>query len=175
MHQSPERRSFLAYHVKSRDLADQIAGWMRAGVAPDEIWTRAQESDSTASWTTMKGTRFYAEGESPAMDEVLFVLGEDEVSDPIPFSGGYTVARVLETQDPHTIPFEEIAQKLKGELWADKADRRLDEFIAGARDSLDIVVHEDALAELTLTPPEGWVSPREMIFGDAIAEADIDD
>ncbi|MBU1699893.1 MAG: peptidyl-prolyl cis-trans isomerase [Candidatus Eisenbacteria bacterium] len=174
LYNSPERRSFLAYHVKDRQLAEEIGAWLRAGDAPEEIWTRARERDSTAAWTTLSGTRFYSKGESRDLDEVLFLLGKDEVSDPIPFSGGYTIARILKVEDPKLIPFDDMKQKLKNELWRDKADKYLDVLIAAARDSLPIVVHEGALSKVRLAPPEGWLFPRQVIFGDVQAPADSD-
>ena len=159
-----EGRRFVAVNVTDRNVADGVARRLAKGDDAEETFAWTQMADSTATWTGPQGTPFHLRGEHPLLDGVLFSLEAGKVSPPIPNLGGFTVAKLLEIRPAGTQSLEDVRTSIATYLWDRKSDELLTGWIDAVRDTIRLRVDEKAVARVRLTPPEGWITPRQAIL-----------
>jgi len=94
-------------------------------------------------------------GQSPMLDNVLFALPKDGVSEPIAVEGRWTVAKVIEILPERTIPFEEAAAGIRARSAGARADSLLKVKVNEARPGYPVQAHEEALQRVRLRSPAG--------------------
>lgn len=109
----PEKRTFVALTVPTKDAADKIAADLRAGQAPADVAkaNNIQLGDYTATPQAAVG--------DPAVGAAVFGLSIDQVSAPVQGRLGFTVAKVSAIQAGQDVTLESARPALMQELQAE--------------------------------------------------------
>lgn len=148
----PERRRFVAINVAQWDRANEIAKRLRAGESIDDIGRQYAAADTSFRSTGSKGTPPMQYGQSPALDDVLFSIGLNEVSDPIPVGRTFTVAKVIDIQPETVTPFEQARDQIQGQITADRLAKRVEVLREQARKLYPVKINWEALRRIRVKP-----------------------
>jgi peptidyl-prolyl cis-trans isomerase C len=87
-----------------------------------------------------------AKGEAVAeLDEVLFVLGEGEISDIVETKYGYHIVRVEKIIPPEAKPFEEVKDQIRTTLMRERENKAYNEMTARLKKDVVIEIFEDRI------------------------------
>jgi hypothetical protein len=149
----PEQRRFLALASSSLETARRIREMFLAGKPPTEIRSLLLNEDPGLTGTGDSGTPLYARGQSPALDPFLFRLPLGGVSEPIPFEGRHTVAKVAEIVPGKSTPFEEVSENLSVRLNTQRTEALQRSLVEEGRVSFPVRIDEQALRRLRFERP----------------------
>lgn len=152
-YEEPELRRFVAVGSSEWDNAVQASRLLRSGLSVEEIRTRLAPGDPSLQAVGGRGTPLLAHGQSPALDDVLFRLPLNGVSDPIPVGRSFTVAKVLEIRPAGPKPFEEVRSEIQTELTETRADSLLQALLDSRRDEFPVEIHWDTVMQARLMDP----------------------
>jgi parvulin-like peptidyl-prolyl isomerase len=77
--------------------------------------------------------------------ETIFGLEPGRPSDIVEADYGFHIFMVTERLPERIVPFEEASQRLRSRLWEERADARLSELVADARNRYTVRVYEQNL------------------------------
>ena len=125
--------------AKTEELARRLSQELASGTSFDELARKhsagpTAESGGVRDWTT--------EG-SLAAEEVnaaLFSLSVGSVSEPIRLKDACWIVKVLDRDDAHLKPFEEVQNQIKEDLRKQRFSGAVKEIMQELRDQADIVL-----------------------------------
>lgn len=116
-----ETRRFVAINVRDQEVARKARALLVAGKATEEIRRAVAAGDTSWATTGDSGTPPLTYGRSPMLDDVIFNLPMNGVSEPLPVGSTWTVAKVIEINPFVQKPFEEVKIALQSRI----VDQRL--------------------------------------------------
>jgi parvulin-like peptidyl-prolyl isomerase len=149
----PERRRFIGVNSAKWENALKAKELFKAGRSPEEIHDLLAPGDTTIQITTSKGTDLMSFGQSPLLDRFLFKLPLNGVSDPIPVSLTFTVAKVVEIEPSRQKTFEESKDEIQETVGGAKEDSVRALVLAEARENYPVTIHWDVVRQARLQPP----------------------
>lgn len=129
----PEARRFVAVNLSDRTRAQGAARLFKDGKTPEEIQSAIAPADTSFKSTGSRGTPALTYGKSPALDDVLFRLPLNAVSDPIPVGATWTVAKVIEIQPYQERGFSEVKGDIQSKVVEQRLPGRLAEILEAAK------------------------------------------
>jgi peptidyl-prolyl cis-trans isomerase C len=150
-----ERRRFVAISAADSGLAREIQSLLREGLKVSEVRKRFLGRDPSLASSGDRGTDLMTYGQSPLLDNVIFALPKDGVSEPIAVGGRWTVARVVEILPERTVPFEEAMLGIRSRSAGARADSLLKVKIDEVRPGYPVQLHEEALRRVRFRAPAG--------------------
>lgn len=109
------------------------------------------------------GTSLLLKGEQPELDEVGFSLAKvGDVSEPFQTTKGWMILKLIETQRPKTLKFEQALPSIKRALKSMQTDALLKEKLEEWKSSMNIQIFDDNLKKADLEDRIGTATP---LFG----------
>ncbi|MEZ4653182.1 MAG: peptidyl-prolyl cis-trans isomerase [Candidatus Eisenbacteria bacterium] len=149
---TPESRVFVAINVKTEEAARKAARLLRSGMPLDEIKKQFAPADSFFS-TPPTGTSPMVEGASPRLDDVLFALRLNEVSEPVPIGNSWTVGQPIRIIPESVQPLDEVRGKIIATIVDQRQEEELAKALAEARKEYPISINQSALAKVRPSKP----------------------
>ncbi len=150
-----ERRRFVAINLNDRGKAQRAAELLRAGKSTEEVRVTVAAADTSWKSTGDAGTPLLTYGRSPLLDDVIFRLPLNGVSDPIPVGNGYTVAKVIELLPFRQKPFDEVKITIQTGMVDKRVGARLKELLDEGRKRHPVTIDWEAVDRARLRAPEG--------------------
>lgn len=135
----PERVLLRQILVEERAVAEQALGQIAAGAEFQEV-ARSLSRDASAGFGGFQGELSRADL-PPDFAEVIFALGEGEVSRVIPADYGFHIFQVVRRLPAAVAPYEAVREEIRDRLRQQRADQRLAALAAEARKRYDVEVY----------------------------------
>ncbi len=143
VYELPERVRLRQILVEDRAIAEKVLEELRSGADFGEV-ARRHSVDPSAPFGGVQG-ELAREDLPEELVETIFDLEPGEVSDVVEADYGFHIFMVTERLPARTVPFEEAAPALRSRLWEERADARLGELVATARNRYTVRVYEQKL------------------------------
>ena len=117
-----------------------------------EIKKQFAPADSFFS-TPPTGTAPMVEGASPRLDDVLFALRLNEVSEPVSIGNSWTVGQPIRIIPESVQPLEEVRGKIIATIVDRRQEEELAKALAEARKEYPISINQSALAKVRPRKP----------------------
>jgi hypothetical protein len=139
----PARVRLRQILVEDRETAEDAAAELTAGADFSEV-ARRYSVDPSASTGGVQGELSRADLPEE-FAEIIFGLEPGETSDVVEADYGFHIFLVTERLPERTLPFEEASATLRARLWEERADARLAQLVADARNRYTVRVYEQNL------------------------------
>lgn len=149
---TPEKRRFVAVNFADRNRALAARQLILQGKTPEELATTLAAADTSFKTTGSGGTPALSYGSSPLLDDVLFKLPLNAVSEPIPVGNSWTVAKVVEIEPYQETSFEEARTTIQVKVVEQRLPATVKEIVAKERAQVDVRIDRSALRTVRLRP-----------------------
>ncbi|MCK4304433.1 MAG: peptidyl-prolyl cis-trans isomerase, partial [Candidatus Eisenbacteria sp.] len=136
------QRKYLSIMTGSWDLALKVREILLEVKDPESAFQRVKAVDPFASWTGSNGTTSSKAELSPPLAAQLFRMDVGGVTDPVPMRDRFVVGRLEEIFAPQGESFEDVAERVIGDLTTIRGDSLLGVYLAKRRETTPIVIDE---------------------------------